>query len=137
MRYLKYPKRKIRHFLSIPFIWAVLIPLLILDFFLELYHRVCFPLYGIPKVDRKKYIRFDRMKLPYLTPFQKISCAYCSYANGLLHYASTVAGETEKYWCGIKHEQVQGFKSQPHQKDFLPYADEKAFKEFKKEKISK
>ncbi|MGV8162498.1 MAG: hypothetical protein ACP5N2_04175 [Candidatus Nanoarchaeia archaeon] len=59
----------------------------------------------------------------------KFNCLYCSYANGLAHYFTAIAGETEKYWCGIKHNEVDGFKSPSHHKDFVKYGDEKEFKE--------
>src|SRR3990167_1678645 len=128
MQYLHYPQRTVRHIISVPFIWAVLIQLFILDFFAELYHRICFPLYGIPYVKRSVYIRIDRQKLQYLTSLQKIGCMYCGYANGLAHYLSVMAGETEKYWCGIMHKQGKGFIPPEHHKDFLPYGDEEAYK---------
>lgn len=108
-----------------------LIPLVIADIFLEIYHRICFPLYGLPYVKRSRYIRiWDRPQLKYLKGFDKIACAYCGYGNGWLHYASEIAGRTEKYWCGIKHNQYKGFIAQKHQKDFLKYGDEKAFKKY-------
>jgi hypothetical protein len=120
----------LRHWLSWPFVWVVLFPLLILDLFVEIYHRICFPLYRLEYVKRSEYIRLDRYKLPYLTWADTINCLYCEYANGLLHYVSEIAGRTEKYWCGIKHQPVKNFHPTEHQKDFLPYGDEKAFKKY-------
>lgn len=113
-----------------PFIWGMLVPLVVLDFFLEIYHRVAFPLYGIPIVKRSNYIRIDRQKLSYLSPIDKLSCMYCGYANGFAAYMVKIGGDTEKYWCGIKHKEGGGYVPQPHQKDFLPYDDEQAFKDF-------
>jgi hypothetical protein len=40
---------------------------------------------------------------------------YCGYANGLLLYVKEIAGRTEKYWCGIMHENKPGFKVQTEQ----------------------
>ena len=37
---------------------------------------------------------FDREKLSYLGTFDKISCAYCSYLNGLLGYAGEIGHRT-------------------------------------------
>lgn len=99
----------------------------ILEIFGEMYHRICFPLYGLPYVKRSEYIVIDRHKLQYLNWFQKIACVYCGYVNGIFRYASAIAGQTERYWCGIIHS--RGTK-QPHQKNFLPYGDEKAYKNF-------
>ena len=126
----KIPYKKIRQLLSVPFIWGIAIPIAILDFFMEIYQHVAFPLYGIQVVKRSDYIRIDRQKLSYLTWPDKLSCMYCGYANGFAAYAVRIAGETEKYWCGIKHQEGGGYVPQPHQKDFLPYGDEQAFKDF-------
>ncbi len=120
----------VRHVLSAPFIYAQIIPLVVFDVFLEMYHRICFPLYGLPCVRRCDYIRIDRHKLSYLRWYEKINCAYCGYANGWMHYASVIASETEIYWCGIMHKKYNGFKPPEHHKDFLPYDDKKAFEEF-------
>lgn len=129
-RISKLPYKGLRHWLSGPFIFGMSIPLVILDFCMEIYHHVAFPLYGIPVNKRSDYIRIDRQKLAYLDQMDKVWCMYCGYANGFLAYAVKIAGDTEKYWCGIKHKDGGGFVPQPHQKDFLPYGDKKAYKDF-------
>ena len=121
MGYKKYSGRLLRHSLSVPFIFGMVLPLVILDISIEIYHHVCFRLYKIPLVKRADYIRIDRHKLKYLSLFEKISCAYCGYGNGLLHYATIIAGDTETYWCGIKHKKYEGFVEPAHHKDFLEY----------------
>jgi hypothetical protein len=105
----------------------MIIPLVILDVFIEVYHHICFPLYGIPLVKRSNYIKIDRHKLEYLTPMEKIDCAYCGYANGLLHYSAEIAGRTEKYWCGIKHKEEKDFVPPKHHENFVEYGDRGAF----------
>lgn len=130
----KFPYKRLRQTLAVPFIWSIALPLIILDFFLEIYHHVAFPLYGIPIVKRSNYIRIDRQKLSYLSFADKINCTYCGYANGFAAYMVRIAGDTEKYWCGIKHKEGSGYVPQPHQKDFLPYGDEKAYKDFVEKK---
>jgi hypothetical protein len=45
---------------------------------------------------------------------------YCGYGNGLLHYASQIAGATETYWCNIHHEQDEGYLAPEHHQHFLP-----------------
>ena len=128
MEYKKHPERRLRHFISVPFIYLMIIPLIIFDMSLEIYHHICFRLYKIPIIKRKNYIRIDRHKLKYLSFFGKINCAYCGYANGLVNYAVKIAGDTEKYWCAIKHKDYQGFIPPKHQRNFLNYGDEKSFK---------
>ncbi len=92
-----------RHLLSAPVIYAMLFPMLLLDAFAILYQFVCFPLYRIPRVRRRDYLVFDHHNLAYLNLIEKINCAYCSYANGLLSYVKEIAARTEQYWCPIKH----------------------------------
>ena len=116
---------RFRNAIATPFLALMIIPIVILDVFIELYHRVCFPLYGIPYVRRSQYIRItDRAKLPYLTWYEKINCAYCGYANGLFHYVSVIAGKTESYWCAIAHLEGRGYVPSQHEKDFAKYGDE-------------
>jgi len=106
------------------------IPLVLFDLCAEIYHHVAFPLYGIPINKRSNYIRIDRQKLSYLSNTDKVWCMYCGYANGFMSYAVKIAGDTEAYWCGIKHKESGNFVAQPHQKDFLPYNDKKAYEEY-------
>jgi hypothetical protein len=89
--------------LSAPAIYALIIPLVLLDLFVALYQAVCFPVYGIPHVRRRDYIAFDREQLAYLNALEKLNCAYCAYANGVLAQVREVASRTEEYWCPIKH----------------------------------
>jgi hypothetical protein len=105
------------------------IPIILMDLCLEFYHHICFPLYGIPLVKRKDYVKYDRHRLEYLTFFDKINCTYCAYANGMAHYLTEIAGQTEKYWCGIKHQPSKEFKEPAHHKDFMKFGDAKAYKE--------
>jgi hypothetical protein len=94
--------KNIRHFLSMPFIYMMIIPTVIMDVFITIYHWAAFPLYGIPKVKRADYIVYDRKFLDYLNVVQKVNCLYCSYVNGFFAYALEIAARTERYWCPIK-----------------------------------
>ena len=120
--------RRIRHLINAPFIWSLIIPLIIIDLWTEIYHQVGFRLCGIPLVKRSNYIRIDRQKLSYLTFFQKISCAYCGYANGVALYIGEIAARTEVYWCGIMHKKKKGFVPTRYHRDFLKYGDAAGFK---------
>ncbi len=93
----------IKSILSAPLIYAVFFPMVVLDLFVWVYQWVCFPLYGLARVERAPYFVFDRVHLGYLNIIEKINCAYCSYGNGLMAYAREVVGQTEQYWCPIKH----------------------------------
>ena len=120
--------RNIRHILSIPFIYGMIIPIIILDIFVTIYHFFAFPLYRIPKVKRSDYIIYDRRFLAYLNWIDKMHCLYCSYVNGLLAYASEISARTERYWCPIKAA------SRPHHihdwyKDFSDYGNPEEWKE--------
>jgi hypothetical protein len=89
--------------LTAPVIYAGIIPFLLLDLFVSLFQAVCFPIYGIAKIKRADYLVFDRHHLAYLNALEKLNCAYCSYANGLIAYTREIAARTEQYWCPIKH----------------------------------
>lgn len=129
MEYEKHPERRLRHAIATPLIWLMIVPVVIADVFLEIYHRICFPLYGMAYVKRAQYIRImDREKLPYLTWPEKLGCAYCGYVNGWLHYASVIAGKTENYWCAIAHLEKRGYKPSEHEKLFVKYGDEAALR---------
>jgi hypothetical protein len=89
--------------ITAPVIYSVIVPLILLDLFITDYQAVCFPVYGIPKVRRRDYPVFDRHHLAYLNALEKLNCAYCSYANGLIAYVREIASRTEQYWCPVKH----------------------------------
>ncbi len=94
--------KKVKHLISLPFIYSMIVPAFILDFFITTYQFFAFPLYGIPRVKRKDYIIHDRRFLDYLNVVQKIHCIYCTYVNGLFAYAMEIGARTERYWCPIK-----------------------------------
>ncbi len=89
--------------LTAPVIYSLIVPLLLLDVFLFIYQRVCFPFYKVEKVARSDYLIIDRHHLEYLNIIEKVNCIYCGYGNGLLSYALEIASRTEEYWCPIKH----------------------------------
>ncbi len=119
----------IRWLVGAPLVWLMIIPVVLSDIFLELYHQIAFPIFGIRKVKRSRYIRiWDREKLPYLTWYEKIGCMYCGYVNGWLHYASVVAGRTQNYFCAIAHLEDRGFVPSEFEKSFAKYGDEAALR---------
>lgn len=89
--------------LTAPVIYALIVPLLLLDLCVAIYQAVCFPVYGIKRVRRADHIAIDRHHLAYLNGLQKLNCIYCGYANGLIGFVREVAARTEAHWCPIKH----------------------------------
>jgi hypothetical protein len=117
---------ELRNFASAPFIYALVVPLVIFDTGITLYQAACFPLYRIAKVRRRDYIVIDRRHLGYLNFFERLHCTYCAYANGLIAYAGEIAARTEQYWCPIKHaSKVLGTHARYRQ--FLDYGDAEGF----------
>ncbi len=92
-----------RYLVSVPFIYGVIVPAVMWHTAIEIYHQVCFRLYGIPLVDYKEYFIYDRKLLSWLNFWEKINCMYCSYVNNLIRYSSEIGGRTERYWCPIKY----------------------------------
>ncbi len=104
-----------RGFLAVlfaPVVYTLIFPLVFLDVFSTVFQFICFPVYGIEKVKRSDFIALDRHHLAYLNALEKLNCAYCSYANGLLAYAREIAGRAEEHWCPIKH--ARRIKGQHH-----------------------
>jgi hypothetical protein len=114
--------------ITAPVIYSVAIPLLLLDLFATAYQAICFSVYGIAKVDRRKYMAFDRRHLAYLNGLEKLNCEYCSYANGLIAYVREIAGRTEQYWCPIKHA-IRVRATHEHYRRFADYGDAKAYRD--------
>ena len=109
-----------------PVIYALIVPFVLLDIFVTIYQRVCFPVYGIERVKRGDFIRLDRHHLAYLNGVQKLNCIYCGYANGLIGYVQEIAGRTEAYWCPIKHAaRVGGHHA--YYAQFVDYGDAEGY----------
>ncbi len=116
-----------RYLLSTPFIYGMIIPALIWHLGLEIYHQICFRLYGIPLVKAEEYFVYDRQLLSFLNPFEKINCYYCSYVNNLIRYSSEIGGRTERYWCPIKYSRRIG-KTHSQYAKFVDINDQNQFR---------
>ena len=113
---------KLRHILSIPFIYGMIVPILFIDIAISCYQHICFRLYNIARVNRSKYIVLDRRQLPYLNAIEKLNCLYCGYGNGVMSYSREVIARTEQYWCPIKHaRKVVG--THKRYRNFVAYGD--------------
>ena len=85
-----------REYLSIPFIYSMMIPAVILDLFLFMYQQTAMRLYRIPLVKRSDYITLERKHLDYLNWVEKLNCIYCSYGNSLKNRKILVSDKTCK-----------------------------------------
>jgi hypothetical protein len=108
--------------LTAPVIYSLIAPLLLLDLVVTVYQAICFPVYGIGKVRRRDYFIFDRHHLAYLNALEKLNCAYCSYANGLIAFVREIAARTEQHWCPIKHAR-RAIGAHEHYREFVDYGD--------------
>ncbi len=112
--------------LSAPFIYAMIIPIILVDVMFTLYQSICFPVYGIQRVKRSDFLHFDRQHLQYLILLEKINREYCAYGNGIIAYAREIAACTEPYWCPIKH--AQRLRAvHVHYQNFVAYGDAEAY----------
>jgi hypothetical protein len=118
----------IRHFLSMPFIYGMIVPAVILDITLTIYQYTAFSLYRIPYVKRSDFFIYDRRFLDYLNLIQKLNCLYCSYVNWLFAYAVEIGARTERYWCPLKAAHKPRF-SHGWYKDFADYGNPEEWKE--------
>lgn len=114
--------------ISSPMIWLCAVPIILTDIVGTLYQSICFPIYGIPKVHRRGYVKFDRRHLTYLNFFEKANCEYCAYVNGILAYFTEIAARTEQHWCPIKHLSCEHCSHNRYDK-FLEYGDARGFRE--------
>ncbi|MDH3336128.1 MAG: hypothetical protein OEL50_05745 [Rhodospirillaceae bacterium] len=124
------------HIIVSPIIYIQIIPLLFLDMATSLFQLIIFPVYSIPKVPREDFIVMDRHHLAYLNIIEKINCAFCGYANGVLAYAREIAGRTEAYWCPIKHARKTAGQHRRYYK-FSEYGDGDGYRQNKRSNISK
>ena len=114
--------------LTSPFINMNIVPFALIDLVVSLYQTVCFPVYGIPKVTRSRYIKVDRHRLAYLNIIEKLNCVYCGYCSGVLSYVREVIARTETYWCPVKHAgRIRG--AHPRYKDFTEFGDPDEYRE--------
>lgn len=125
---LKFVSRaRYRSILVAPFIYAMFVPALFMDFCVTLFQWICFPIYDIRRVNRGEFFVFDRHKLHYLNGAQKLNCALCSYFNSVVSYTQEVASLTEERFCPIRHK----FSPKRHHKRydlFSEYSDAEGFR---------
>lgn len=102
-------------------IWTVILPIILLHAWVYVYQEIYFSINGIPKAKFRDYVSYDRHRLAKLSWAQKLSCAYCAYANGFVAWIKTVINRTEAYSCAIKHQSMP--LGHEHQRGFAPFED--------------
>jgi hypothetical protein len=118
---------RLRVWLTGPVIWGGLLAAAFLDAFASLYQAACFPVYGIPRVQRSDFLVLDRAKLPYLNWIEKAGCLYCNYFNGVVACAQETAARTEQHRCPIKHARRPGLQHSRYRRCF-DYGDAEAYR---------
>jgi len=116
------------HLLSSPVVYMMVFPAMLLDVMLFIYTKVVSGVFKFNFPPRDEYVVFDRQYLGYLNSMEKLNCMYCSYFNGLMAYASAIAGRTEFYFCPIKHAKKIAYKHEYYDA-FLGYGDEERYQE--------
>lgn len=114
--------------LTAPVIYALLLPILLLDISITIYQHICFRAYGLARVKRSDYFVYDRTHLAYLNLIEKINCAYCSYGNGVMAYGREVVARTEQYWCPIKHAR-KIMAAHPYYTGFVDFGNAQSYKD--------
>ncbi len=117
----------LRHLLSAPLVYALFVPIALIDFSVTLYQQICFRIYRIPRVHRSDYLILDRGQLAYLNAIEKINCIYCGYSNDVIEYVREVAARTEQYWCPIKHVR-RSPDPHRHSQRFVDYGDVEGYR---------
>jgi len=108
--------------ITMPIIYAMIVPLLLIDLLVSFYQYSCFPIYRIKLVKRRDYIVFDRHHLSYLNSIERWHCVYCAYGNGVVGYIREILARTEQYFCPIKHaNKLLG--THDRYQSFLDYGD--------------
>ncbi|MES1255266.1 MAG: hypothetical protein ABUS56_06660 [Acidobacteriota bacterium] len=115
-----------RNLLTAPIIYGMVVPIAIIDIGFSFYQLTCFPIYGIARVRRARYVVIDRQHLGYLNIIEKLNCVYCGYANGVLAYVREIAARTEQYWCPIRHA-TRVLAPHDHYRRFVDYGDAEGY----------
>jgi len=114
--------------MTAPVIYSLIVPIVIVDLWITAYQRICFPVYGIARVRRSRYIVIDRHHLAYLNGIEKLNCVFCGYANGVFAYIREIAGCTEQYWCPIRHaKRVRA--PHVHYHEFVDFGDAEGYQQ--------
>lgn len=105
--------------ISSPFIYGMFFPIVFIDISARIYQRVCFPIYGIKLVDRRKFVRLGGRGKGMVTLWDYMNCSYCGYANGVALFIREVLAQTERYWCPLRYTNLKNFVEPTHHAEFV------------------
>lgn len=105
--------------ISSPFIYGMFFPIACIDISARIYQFVCFPIYGVPLVDRRKFVQPGARGKQMLTRWDYMNCMYCGYANGVALFIREVLAQTERYWCPLRHTNTKNFVEPSHHVEFV------------------
>lgn len=108
---------------TMPICYLVAVPIMAMDVLATFYMWTCFPIYGIKRVSRSRYVNMQRRDLSSLNIVDRFNCHYCSYTHGVLRYVQQIAIETERMWCPIRHKSKKNFSELAHQSEFAESGD--------------
>ena len=112
--------------LTAPVIYSMILPIGLLDLWISLYQRICFPVYGIDRVRRSAYIVVDRHHLAYLNGIEKLNCVYCGTQTGCSRTCARSPHVPSRYWCPIRHaRRVRA--PHAHYREFVDYGDAEGY----------
>lgn len=99
MKAKRRPKRFFVHILVLPFALAMIIPFLLFDFCISLYHRIAFGICGMKRVKRKPNFKIDQQKIALLDRKERFFAVLILYASGVISYSKKIIAESDQYWC--------------------------------------
>ena len=91
-----------RHIIVLPFAVVFLVPLVVFDISLSLFHRIVFGICKMKKVNRKTHFKVDQMKIAQLSKMQRFFAIYILYLRGIMNFGAKIAQECEYYWCQVR-----------------------------------
>lgn len=115
MKTKKRPKRFFVHIFVLPLALAMIVPFVIFDLCISIYHRLAFTICGMKRVNRKANFKLDQRKIALLDKKERFFALLILYAGGVVNYAKKIITESENYWCqpkALKGGQVLMSKNQ-------------------------
>ncbi|MCH9634735.1 MAG: hypothetical protein S4CHLAM7_14960 [Chlamydiae bacterium] len=137
MKAKKRPKRFFVHIFVLPFAIAMIVPFIVFDLCISIYHRIAFTICGMKRVKRKPNFKIDEHKIALLNKKERFFAVLILYASGVINYAKKIISESEQYWCqprSIKGGQLVTNKNKIGKMQMMMMQQQMAQKKPKKKK---